>query len=77
LKFREGRLVENSHDSNVEGSLGVVNRNLRRVEITGVSPLKEKEHRRIFLGLCYIKSVFLYKKRWYRGDYPSSLLQQG
>jgi len=42
LKFREGRMVGASHDGDIEGSLGVVNRNLMRVELNGVSTLKEK-----------------------------------
>ncbi len=35
-------MVGASHDGDIEGSLGVVNRNLMRVELNGVSTLKEK-----------------------------------
>lgn len=33
-------MVEISHESDIEGSLGAVNRNRKRVELNGIPPLQ-------------------------------------
>ena len=39
LKQREGRILGTSHDGYIEGSQGVFNRNLRRVDLNEVPSL--------------------------------------
>ena len=63
MKFREGRLVQTSHDRDIEGSPGAVNRNLMRVELNGHSPLKEKGHRRNNYLSRAVLRVYYYAKK--------------
>jgi hypothetical protein len=56
LILREGMPVQISHEEYIEGSPGVVNRNLLKVELTGNPPLKGQQHR--YISPCCIECVF-------------------
>lgn len=72
-EIREGNaLVRIPHEGYVEGSLGALNGNLKRVEFDGSPPLKGSKYRLFYLYLT--ESAFFYAKKGGTAEFsPSSL----